>query len=230
MQFINNYVEPETIANEFNSYFNSISITLSDNINNNLTVFESYLDDQIQESDNFHQTSIREITKIIKNLTNSNSVGWDNIPTNILKTNVMTLAPILSNLINKSLSQGLFRQSLKRANTSPLFKSKDKLNIANYRTISILPVISKVYEKVFYSRIYDNFSTNNILSSSQFGFRSGASTEHALLKFTDDILKYFDDNKVRIARFMDLSKAFDCVYDKILLTKIKRYGVYSPSL
>ena len=58
--------EPETIANAFNSYFNSIPITFSDNINNNLTSFESYLHDQIPESDNFHQTSIHEITKIIK--------------------------------------------------------------------------------------------------------------------------------------------------------------------
>ena len=120
----------------------------------------------------------------------------DNIPTNILKTNVMTSAPILSNLINKSLALGLFPQSLKKAKILHIFKSKAKLNIANYRPISILPVISKVYEKVFYSKLYDYFSTNNILSSSQFGFRSGASTDHALLKCTDDILKSFDDNKV----------------------------------
>ena len=79
-----NVAEPATIVNTFNSYFNSIPITLSDNINNNLTAFECYLDDQIPESDNFHQTSIHEITKIIKNLKNSNSVGWDNIPTIVL--------------------------------------------------------------------------------------------------------------------------------------------------
>ena len=59
--------EPETIANSFNSYFNSIPITLSDKTNNNLTEFESYPDDQIPELYNFHQTSIHEITKIIKN-------------------------------------------------------------------------------------------------------------------------------------------------------------------
>ena len=98
----------QTIANAFNSYFNSVPITLSDNINNNLNEFESYLDDQITESDNFHHTSILKVTKFIKNLKNSNCIGYDNIPTNILKTNVMTLAPILTNLINKYLAQGLF--------------------------------------------------------------------------------------------------------------------------
>ena len=82
---------------------------------------------------------------MIKNLRNSNSIGWDNIPKNILKTNVMTWAPILSNLINKSLAKGLFPQSLKRAKILPIFKSEDKLNIANYRSISILPVMNKVY-------------------------------------------------------------------------------------
>ena len=73
-----------------------------------------------------------------------------------------------------------------------------------------------------------NITPQIIYYHPQFGFRS--STEHALLKFTDNILKCFDDNKVGIATFMDLSKPFDCVDHKILLTKIKRHGVHSTLL
>ena len=95
--------------------------------------------------------------------------------------------------------------------------------------MSILPVISKVYEKVFIID-YNYSSVNNLLSSSQFGFRSGASTEHALLKFSDDILKLFDQKKFAIATFMDLSKAFGCVDHNILLSKLKRYGIHETAL
>ena len=64
----------------------------------------------------------------------------------------------------------------------------------------------------------------------QFGFRSGASTEHALLKFSDHILKLFDQKKVAIATFMDLSEVFDCVDHNILLSKLKRYGIHETAL
>ena len=119
---------------------------------------------------------------------------------------------------------GLFHKSLKRAKILPIFKNKDKLDITNYHPISILPVISKVHEKVFNNRPCNYFSVNNLLSS-QFDFRSGASTEHALLKFSD-ILKVFDQKKVAIA----ISKAFDCVDHKILLYKLKRYGIHEIAL
>ena len=82
----------------------------------------------------------------------------------------------------------------------------------------MIPVISSGYEKFFYNRLCNYFSVNNLLSASQFGFRSGASTEQALLRFSDDILKLFDQKKVAIATFTDLSKAFDRVDHDILLS------------
>ena len=112
--------EPKVIANSFNSYFNSIPTTLSNNIYNNILTFENYLVDQIIEAKNFQPSSILE-TKIITNLKQSISVGWDNIPTTILKSNINILAPILSNLINKSFEMGLFPKSLKRAKILSIF-------------------------------------------------------------------------------------------------------------
>ena len=152
-------------------------------------------------------------------------MGYDNIQTNIIKANVNIFARILSNLINKSVAQGVFHDPRKRSKILPVYKNKDKRSVSNYRPISILPVISKVYERVLNRRLYEYFSDNNILSSSQFGFRSGASTEHALLKFTDDIQQCFDNNKIAIASIMDLSKIFDFVNHDILLTKLRRYSV-----
>ena len=93
---------------------------------------------------------------------------------------------------------------------------------------SILPVISKVYD--FSNRLQNYFSVKILLSSSQFGFRSGASTEHVLSKFSDDILKLFDQKEVAIATFMDLSKSFDSLDHNILLFNLKRYGINETAL
>ena len=220
---INN--EPNVIASTFNSYFNNVLISLSNNIPDRGATFETFMHQQIPESPNFNTTSIDEVKNIIKELKNSTSFGWDNIPTNIIKIAIHAIAPILTILINKSLSQSIFPNSLKRAKISPIFKSKDKLDVKNYRPISVLPIFSKIYEKVFYNRLYNYFSTNNLFSPSQFGFRQGTSTEHALLKFTDDVLQAFDNKKITVATFMDLSKAFDCVNHNILLSKLDTYGV-----
>ena len=203
---------------------------MSNNINNNILTFENYLVDQIPEAENFQPSSIPEKTKIITNLQQRNNVGWDNIPTTILKYNINILTPILFNLINQSLQWGSSPGPTERAKILPIFKNKDTLDITNYGPTSILPVISKVYEKGFYNRLYNYYSVNNLLSSSQFGFRSGAGTEHALLNFSDDILKLIDKKKVAIATFMDLSKAFDCVDHNILLSKVKRYGIHETAL
>ena len=100
----------------------------------------------------------------------------------------------------------------------------------NYRPISLLPVISKVVEKIVFSQLYKYFNDNNLLYNSQYGFRKGHSCELAAMEVTDKIFKYLDDKKLPLAIYLDFSKAFDTINHKILLHKLKYYGVTGVAL
>ena len=91
----------------------------------------------------------------------------------------------------------------------PIHKSGDTASVNNYRPISILPAFSKVYEKLVYKRLYRFLENNAVLSDEQFGFRSGMSTESAMLTFSQDIIRSFEENLYVVAVFIDLKKAFD---------------------
>ena len=100
----------------------------------------------------------------------------------------------------------------------------------NYRPVSLLTSTSKVFEKVVFTQLYEYFDKNNLLYSSQYGFRKKHSTEMAGLELTDRILKDIDNKDASLTIFMDLSKAFDTLDHQILLTKLKYYGVNDTPL
>ena len=136
----------------------------------------------------------------------------------------------LTIIINQSLETGIFPDALKVAKVKPLFKKGDNCCLNNYRPISLLPTISKIFERVMYrpTQLYYYFNVNNLLSEQQHGFRSQHSTELASVKLVDFILKEIDnirDIKIPASIFLDLSLNFD-----ILLRKLQHYGIDGNSL
>ena len=118
---------------------------------------------------------------------------------------------------------GIFPDALKVAKVKPLFKKGDNCCLNNYRPISLLPTISKIFERVMYTQLYSYFNVNNLLSDQQYSFRSQHSTELACVKLVDYILKEIDnirDIKIPASIFLDLSKAFDRLNFYILLRNL----------
>ena len=114
---------------------------------------------------------------------------------------------------------------MKIAKVTPIFKSRKKELLTNYRPIFVLSCFSKILERIMYNRIYTYLNHNNLLFRKQFGFRKGHSTDHALIKLIDSIYDSFNQNKYTLGVFIDLSKAFDTVDQNILIRKVNSYDI-----
>ena len=119
---------------------------------------------------------------------------------------------------------------MKIAKVIPIFKNEDQTFFCNYRPISLIPVISKVIEKVIYNQMYSFFTKQQLFNDNQYGFRSGHSTEHAILEVIDRTIAALDSNETPINIFIDLSKAFDTIDHSILLGKLQFYGMDADAL
>jgi hypothetical protein len=126
----------------------------------------------------------------------------------------------LAHIVNLSLKSGIVPDQLKIARVLPLFKSGDNNMSSNNRPISVLPIFSKIFEKVVYNRLITYFNKYDILFKNQYGFRKGHSTSLALHHLFDNITKAADQKEYTIGVFIDLSKAFDTVIHEISINKL----------
>ena len=217
------------ISNEFNIFFSSVARKLnaklcSSTLNHNGTDgnFKSFLKNRVNNSIYLSPTTAGEVEEIIQNFESDKA---SDISISILKKCSKYILGHLSGFLNKFMENGYFPVILKTGKITPIFKKGDPQQLDNYRPVSVIPIFSKIFEKVIYSRLYSFLTTMNVIYDKQFGFRKNHSTTHAINYSINRILGEIEKKRHVIGIFVDLSKAFDTIDHRKLLIKLEHYGI-----
>ena len=169
--------------------------------------------------------SENQILKYLNNLSVNKSTGLDGIPCKFVRDSATIITCPLTHIINLSLIQGVVPDDLKSARVVPLFKKNDKCDVGNYRPVSILSIISKVFERVVYDQIESYLNEKEILYKFQSGFRKRFSTDTCLIHLSDYIKFEMDKGHFIGMVLLDLQKAFDTVDHSTLIMKLEALGL-----
>ena len=243
--------DDKEIAEELNTFFkNSVStFDINENssiINQNFQNFDDPLDRAIEMYKyhlsiilinhkignpyrfSFEPVALSDVVKEINDINRNKSSSKDSIPSKILKISSESTANILQKLLNDSLETRTFPDSLKLADITPVFKNKDPLNKTNYCPVSVLPIVSKLFEKIMQKQI--NGFISNCLSPYLCGDMKGYNTQQALLALIEKWKKNLDDKGYGGAVLMDLPKAFDTLNNGLLKVKLSAYSFEHDAL
>ena len=201
-----------------NEFENHISIKM---------IHEKY-SEILPESFKFQFLSNNEVKKEIENLDTAKSSTYGSIPVTIFKQCVNAYLPHLTNSINYSIQHSNFPQKLKLSEVIPVYKKLDPLQKKNYRPISLLPHVSKIFERIILKQI-TNYMTDK-LAHSITGFRKSHGTQNSIVVMLEKWKRALDKGEYVSALFMDLSKAFDTINHDLLIAKLKAYGISKEAL
>lgn len=195
-------------------------------------VLNNHKNTDVAENINYCDSSIflnpvteKEMYHYIIQLKNKKSTGCDEIPVDLLKKCAPILTLPLTHIINQMFQYGKYPQALKEAWVKPIHKKGEKNNFDNYRPISLLSNVNKIFERIIFDRVMQFFEKKKILVEQQCGFRKGKSTIDALYRVLNSVIKSLNKNQITATLFLDLTKAFDTVNHNILLQKMERYGI-----
>ena len=174
----------------------------------------------------FHKVNIREVRKHIFAVTNSRAAGHDGINNVLLKAGIIVVAPVLTKIINNCIRTAIFPATWKVGRITVLHKKGSRNLLNNYRPITLLCSLSKIFERVLFKQMLHYFGENQLMDPRQYGFRPGRSCAHAVIDYLTTVLATRgEQSNCRInALLVDLSAAFDIVNHDILLNKLKEYG------
>ena len=170
----------------------------------------------------------KAVLKIIRSLSNNKASQETDLPVRVVKENAECFAEIICSEFNESINSSKFSLSFKLTNITPVFKNESRNHKNNYRPASILPLVSKVFEKIMNKQLSIYFE--EILSKFQCGFRKYFSTQHCLLLMLEKWKRAVGNNKVFAALITNLSKAFDCISHDLLIAKLNAYGLSLSAL
>ena len=217
--------KPDLIAESMNKYFCSVGEQLSKKIPKKMN---SFISSQIlapESNFSFSPVNAEDLTKAMSKFKSSQGFGMDNISSFFLKKRMPIFGNGLCQIFNMSLSTGKFPDSWKAARVAPIYKDGSSSENSNYRPISVLPVVSRLFEKLMYDQLYTYLSNNHLLFTGQSGFRRFHSVLTSLLKCSNDWYLNLDKGHYTSVTFIDHKKAFDTVDHQILLQKLRVYGL-----
>ena len=217
--------DKKKIANNFNHYFVNVADSLSKNIPKSTTKYQDYLKNPNICSLYLKETTPDEVREIIESLKSSHSTDIYGISTKFIKIASPSLVISLSSIFNKSIMEGIFPEAMEVAKVTPIYKENLRQIVSNYRPISLLPIFSKIFEKLMYIRLINFITKNEILMQNQFGFQKNKSTEMAVNAITNQIINSFENKETSYCIFLDFAKAFDTVQHDILINKLEYYGI-----
>ena len=223
----------QEIANEFNSHFGRATESLRNFTNYNYDLAEQedwFPKIHIRESFFLFPVDKREVNAIIKGLQPKRSKGIDGIAAITVKKLSDYVSPVFAYIANLSMETGIFPEQFKTAIVVPIHKKGDRLDLNNYRPISLLPVFSKILEKIVKTRLLNFLNRRGFFSNNQFGFLKGKCTEDALLHFCSNLYEGLNKCNKVAGLFIDITKAFDTVDHKILLERLQQAGVRGIAL
>ena len=203
--------EANEICNAFCSCFTNVGQRCASSIGQATTHSSCYLKGNYQTFLFLTPTTPGDIIAIISSFKSKASSGHDGVSSKLVKDLKYALAFPLSVILNNSLTTGLEPNMAKLVKIIPIYNAKDKKNISNYRPIYLLPVISKILEKVFHKNVYTFLEKNKVLYASQYGFRKNRSTVNAITELVCHITNAIENKKNTLSLFLDLSKAFDSI-------------------